>query len=160
MDFNFKPIGVIHTPYKEKAGMPIQAVFGDGVEGTIEVFDEYAAGLDDLEGISHVFLIYVFHRSQGFKLKITPFRDNCERGLFATRAPKRPNPIGLSIVRILGVEGNVIRVADLDMLDGTPLLDIKPFNPAIDHRDNCSLGWMDGRFEKHQSTPSDDRFNK
>jgi len=160
MSINFNPIGVIRSPFKEAAGMPIQAVDADGADGTVEVFEEFAPGLADLEGFSHIILLYVFHRSEGYQLRVTPFRDTNERGLFATRAPKRPNPIGLSVVRLLAVDGNVLRVADLDVLDGTLLLDIKPFNPEIDHRDGCKVGWMKGRFGADKRHPSDDRFDQ
>jgi tRNA-Thr(GGU) m(6)t(6)A37 methyltransferase TsaA len=122
--------------------MPIQPRFANGVEGTVEVFEEYAPGLADLDGFSHVHLIYHLHRSSGFALTVVPYMDTELRGLFATRAPRRPNPIGLSVVRLLGITGTRLRVADLDILDGTPVLDIKPFNPVVDHREFCRTGWM------------------
>jgi tRNA (adenine37-N6)-methyltransferase len=154
----WEPIGVIRTPFANQAGMPIQPSRSGGGEGTVEMFEDYREGLTDLDGFSHVILLYVFDRSEGYELTVTPFRDTVPRGLFATRAPRRPNPIGLSVVRLLAVEGGTLHVADLDILDGTPLLDIKPFNPAIDHRDGCRIGWMEGRFGAGQDKPSDDRF--
>ena len=136
--------------------MPIQPSRGRGVRGTVEVAPEFADGLADLDGFSHVVLIYHFHRSQGFDLRVTPFLDTEKRGLFATRAPRRPNAIGLSVVCLLGIEGNRIAVQDLDILDGTPLLDIKPYVPEFDHRTEVCEGWLEG--VKNRSVDSDDRF--
>ena len=151
-----RPIGFIHSPFKERRGMPIQPTRGRGVRGTIEILPEYADGLADLDGFSHIVLIYYFHRSQGFDLRVTPFLDTEKRGLFATRAPRRPNPIGLSVVRLLGIKGRVLTVQDIDMLDGTPLLDIKPYVPDFDIRTNVREGWLAG--VKHRDVDSDDRF--
>jgi tRNA-Thr(GGU) m(6)t(6)A37 methyltransferase TsaA len=122
--------------------MPIQPRFANGAEGTVEVFEDFAPGLADLDGFSHIHLIYHLHRSSGFSLTVVPYMDTELRGLFATRAPRRPNPIGLSVVRLLGITDTRLRVADLDILDGTPVLDIKPFNPVVDHRESCRTGWM------------------
>jgi len=157
-DFRFRSIGTIRTPFAERAGMPIQPVGAGGAEGSVEVEEAYRDGLADLDGFSHIILLYAFDRSQGHELSVTPFRDTVPRGVFATRAPRRPNPIGMSIVRLLSVEGTTLRIADVDVLDGTPLLDIKPFNPAIDHRAGCRVGWMEGRFEARNELVSDDRF--
>jgi tRNA-Thr(GGU) m(6)t(6)A37 methyltransferase TsaA len=156
MKIEYQPIGLIHTPFKQRQGMPIQPSRGRGVRGIVEVAPEYADGLADLDGFSHVVLIYHFHRSQGFDLRVTPFLDTEKRGLFATRAPRRPNAIGLSVVRLLGIEGNRIEVQDLDILDGTPLLDIKPYVPEFDHRTEVREGWLEG--VKDRSVDSDDRF--
>ena len=139
----YRPIGVIHTPFTEREGMPIQPSRGRGVAGTIEVFPEFAEGLADLDGFSHIVLLYHLHRSRGFDLRVTPFLDTHLRGLFATRAPRRPNPIGLSVVRLIGVEDNRISVQDLDILDGTPLLDIKPYVPDFDRHTECRVGWLE-----------------
>jgi len=158
MGITFYPIGVIHTPFEEPAGMPIQPCFADGAPGHVEVFEEFADGIADLAGFSHLHLIYHFHRSSDWSLRVTPYLDDHERGLFATRAPRRPNPIGLSVVRLVGVEGNRLRVEDVDMLDGTPLLDIKPFNPAVDHRDGCRVGWMADKTGSDGRGVSDGRF--
>lgn len=138
----YRPIGVVHSPFTEPVGMPIQPCFADGVEGAVEIFEEFEPGLADLDGFSHIHLIYHLHRSSGFALEVVPYMDVEPRGVFATRAPRRPNPIGLSVVRILGITGARLRVADLDILDGTPVLDIKPFNPGVDHRERCRVGWM------------------
>jgi len=157
MKIEYRPIGLIHTPFKQREGMPIQPSRGRGVRGTVVVAPEYADGLADLDGFSHVVLIYHFHQSRGFDLRVTPFLDTQKRGLFATRAPRRPNAIGLSVVRLLGIEGNRIAVQDLDILDGTPLLDIKPYVPEFDHRTEVREGWLEG--VKDRNVDSDDRFS-
>ena len=156
MKIEYRPIGFIHSPFKERRGTPIQPTRGRGVRGTVEIMPEYADGLADLDGFSHVVLIYHFHRSQGFDLRVTPFLDTQKRGLFATRAPRRPNAIGLSVVRLLAIEGNLITVQDIDMLDGTPLLDIKPYVPEFDIRAEVREGWLAG--VKNRNVDSDDRF--
>ena len=157
LKIEFQPIGFIHSPFEERLGMPIQPTRGRGVRGTVEILPEYADGLADLDGFSHIVLIYYFHRSQGFDLRVTPFLDTEKRGLFATRAPRRPNAIGLSVVRLLGIEGNLITVQDVDMLDGTPVLDIKPYVPEFDIRADAREGWLAG--VKHREVDSDDRFS-
>ena len=138
------PIGVIRTPHHQGEQTPIQPVFARGIEGRVEVLPRYADGLRDLEGFSHVWLIYWLHKASAPRLKVTPFLDDTERGVFATRAPCRPNPIGLSLVRLQRREGNVLYVEDVDILDGTPLLDIKPHAPRFDRRENVRCGWLDG----------------
>jgi tRNA-Thr(GGU) m(6)t(6)A37 methyltransferase TsaA len=157
MKFNFSPIGIIHSPYAEPVGVPIQGVFADGTVGTVEVFPEFAAGLSDLDGFSHIILLFCFHCSQGYALTCTPFLDVRPRGVFATRAPRRPNPIGLSIVSLLGIEECVLRVADIDIVDGTPLLDIKPYIPDFDVRTVVRTGWYESARNKEQ-TFADTRF--
>jgi tRNA-Thr(GGU) m(6)t(6)A37 methyltransferase TsaA len=151
----FRSIGVIRTPFTDKVGMPIQGAFAPEAAGTVEVFPEFVDGLDDCDGFSHLYLIYVFHETAGYQLKCQPFRDDQRRGVFSTRAPRRPNPIGLSIVRLVQRRGNVLDVREVDMLDGTPLLDIKPYVPRFDARDGARTGWLersrdtrraDGRF--------------
>jgi tRNA-Thr(GGU) m(6)t(6)A37 methyltransferase TsaA len=144
MDIVMHPIGVIHTPFSNKRTTPIQPSRSTAV-GQIEVYPAYAAGLRDLAGFSHIFLLYVFHRSDGYTLQVTPFLDNQERGLFATRYPARPNPIGLSIVRLLAVHDQVLEIEGADMLDGTPLLDIKPYVPDFDAQVNVRTGWYTTR---------------
>jgi tRNA-Thr(GGU) m(6)t(6)A37 methyltransferase TsaA len=139
-----KPIGVIHSPFVDKAQTPIQANRSTAI-GQVEVFPEYAPGLQDLEGFSHVYLLYAFHMSEGFKLKVRPFLDDEEHGLFATRHPCRPNPIGLSVVRLLTCRGNVLEIEGVDVLDGTPLLDIKPYVPDFDVRTDVKTGWYASR---------------
>jgi tRNA-Thr(GGU) m(6)t(6)A37 methyltransferase TsaA len=152
-----RPIGVIHSPFKECKDMPVQPAMAQGVTGSVQIFDEFAAGLKDLAGFDRIWLLFWFHRATPARMCVTPYLDSQERGLFATRAPARPNPIGLSNVRLLAVEDSLLRVADLDILDGTPLLDIKPFVPAFDSFPASRTGWLstvkggsavaDGRFE-------------
>jgi tRNA-Thr(GGU) m(6)t(6)A37 methyltransferase TsaA len=158
-EFQFSSIGVLKTPYKEKRGVPIQGVFDGDSKGRAEIFEEYEAGLKDIEGFSHLILLFVFHRSEGYNLVCKPYMEDIPHGVFCTRAPKRPNPIGLSVVRLEKREGNILHLAEVDMLDNTPLLDIKPFVPRFDHRDDTRVGWMKGtlRDANHRKV-SDDRF--
>lgn len=130
--FTYTAIGTIHSPYTDVTDMPIQPVGARGVRGTVEIKSELVGGLADLGGFSHIILIYALHRSTGYSLTITPALDPVPRGIFATRSAKRPNAIGLSVVRLVGVKGNVITIEDVDILEGTPLLDIKPYVPAFD----------------------------
>jgi tRNA-Thr(GGU) m(6)t(6)A37 methyltransferase TsaA len=138
--------------------MPIQPTGAIGVRGRVEILPEYQAGLKDIEGFSHLILLYRFHRSSGFQLEVVPFLDSQPRGLFATRAPRRPNPIGLSIVRLDAVEDGVLHVQDIDILDGTPLLDIKPYVPVFDRRDGAKAGWIEQRGDAVAAQKSDSRF--
>jgi tRNA-Thr(GGU) m(6)t(6)A37 methyltransferase TsaA len=155
-----RPIGIIHTPFKELENMPIQPSGAAGIRGTVEIFPEFAEGLKDLDGFSHVILLYRFHESRGFKLIVTPFLDSEPRGVFATRAPKRPNPIGLSIVSLVQVRGSSLEIKNADVLDGTPLLDIKPYVPEFDHQENCRIGWLEQARGKVRNKRSDERFRK
>ena len=141
--FTFHPIGIIHSPHAEAKGTPIQPRYSEGFEGTVELLPEFAESLTDLDGFERVWLIYAFDRSEGWKPKVTPFRDTAERGLFATRAPKRPNAIGMSCVRLTRIEGTTLHVAEIDILDGTPLLDIKPYVPDYDAYPDSKAGWLD-----------------
>ena len=143
-EFMMRAIGVIRTPFTETQGMPIQPAFSQAV-GRVEVFAEYVEGLQDLEGFSHVILIYALHRSEGYVLRVKPFLDDVTHGLFATRYPGRPNPIGLSTVRLLSSRDNVLEVEGIDVLDRTPLLDIKPYVPNFDSRADALAGWYDSR---------------
>ncbi len=136
-------IGIIHTPFKEAQGTPIQPIYADAAEGIIEIFPEFREGTADLDGFERIWLIYWFDKTSPPKLKVVPFRDDMERGIFATRAPCRPNPIGLSSVRLLGIDGSKLRIADVDILDQTPLLDIKPYIPKIDSFGQSRAGWFD-----------------
>jgi len=158
MKIVFQPIGVIHSPFTEPKGMPIQAAGAAGIMGTAEVFEEFHPGLKDLEGFSHIILLYHFHRSQGYSLQIVPFMDSQVRGLFATRAPKRPNPIGLSVVRLHRIEGGVLHIENVDVLDGTPLLDIKPYVPEFDAQTEVRAGWLEEARRTVSDRKSDDRF--
>jgi tRNA (adenine37-N6)-methyltransferase len=142
MDFHLRPIGIIHTPFTEKSHTPIQASLSQAA-GTVEVHQEFVAGLQDLEGFSHIILLYVFHESSDYSLLVKPFLDDQLRGLFATRYPARPNPIGLSVVKLISRQGFILQVEGLDMLDGTPLLDIKPYVPDFDVRTGTRSGWYE-----------------
>jgi tRNA-Thr(GGU) m(6)t(6)A37 methyltransferase TsaA len=155
-----RPIGIIHTPFKELENMPIQPSGAAGIRGTAELFPEFAEGLKDLDGFSHIVLLYRFHESRGYKLMVTPFLDSEPRGVFATRAPKRPNPIGLSIVILVQIRGSSLEIENVDILDGTPLLDIKPYVPEFDHQENCRIGWLEQARGKVRSKKSDKRFKK
>ena len=154
----YKPIGIIRTPFKSMEGMPIQAAGATGSQGKVVLLPELADGLKDLEGFSHIILLYHFHRSAGARLTVVPFLDNCPRGVFATRAPSRPNPIGISTVRLVAVEKHILRVQNVDMLDETPLLDIKPYVPQFDRFDVQRVGWLEGVDEISGDTKSDGRF--
>ena len=140
MEFVMKPIGVIYSSFREKAQTPIQPTRSLGV-GTVEVYPEYAGGLQDIEGFSHIILLYIFHQSHGYSLLVKPFLDDHLHGLFATRHPERPNPIGFSIVRRLSRSGNILQIKGVDVLNGTPLLDIKPYVPDFDVRTDVKTGW-------------------
>jgi len=156
----FKPIGVIHTPYSEPKGTPIQPSRSSHAKGRIEILPEFIPGLSDLEGFSHITLVYYFHLSEGFDLSVKPFLDTQLRGLFSTRAPRRPNAIGLSVVRLVGIEGGTIHIEDVDMVDRTPLLDIKPFVPAFEEIDSYRLGWLEGKTKRMGDISADDRFSE
>jgi tRNA-Thr(GGU) m(6)t(6)A37 methyltransferase TsaA len=146
MDYQMHPIGIIHSPFTDKSQTPIQASRSQ-VTGFVEIYPEFAEGLQDLEGFSHIILLYVFHESIGYSLRVKPFLDDQERGLFATRYPARPNPIGFSVVRLISQIGSVLEVEGVDMLDGTPLLDIKPYVPDFDIRTDARSGWYESRRE-------------
>lgn len=158
MEIVYRAIGVIHSPFKTLKSMPVQPVSDASARGIVEVEPEYQEGLADLEGFSHLILIYHFHLAHSCNLTVLPFLDNENRGVFATRAPSRPNPIGLSIVGLTGVDKNRLDVAQLDILDGTPLLDIKPYVPEFDHRPNARAGWFEQARGAVYSKLSDDRF--
>ena len=158
MNFPITSIGVIHTPFENLEGMPIQPTGAVEVRGTIVINKEYEPGLKDIEGFSHLILLYAFHWSKGYDLLVEPFLDDQKRGLFATRAPRRPNPIGLSIVRLVERKGPVLTVKDIDVLNGTPLLDIKPYVPAFDVKTVTAVGWLEENQERAVSLKSDNRF--
>lgn len=137
------PIGVIRSPHRRAGETPIQPVYARGVRGRVEILPQYAEGLRDLDGFSHVYLLYRFHEASATRLTVKPFLDTQARGVFATRAPCRPNPIGLSLVRLVGCEANVLHIEDVDVLDGTPLLDIKPYVTRFDYRADARCGWQE-----------------
>ncbi len=153
-------IGIIHTPFKQSSGTPIQPKYGKDARGEVEVFPEFAEGLDDLEGFDRIWLIFGAHRARPAGLKQVPYRDTVERGVFAIRSPSRPNPICISPVRLLEREGNRLMVAEVDMLDGTPLYDIKPYIARVDAYPDAKGGWFDSaRGEREGVERADDRFS-
>lgn len=158
MTITFQPIGIIHSPFTELQGMPIQPAGAAGVTGTIEVFPEFQGGLDDLDGFSHLILLYHLHRSRGFTLHVIPFMDIQPRGVFATRAPRRPNAIGLSVVRLARIERGVVYVENVDILDGTPLLDLKPYIPEFDAPEPVRTGWLEDARKTVADRKADGRF--
>ena len=157
-EMKYKPIGIIHSPFKDINGMPIQPTAAKGITGTVEVKPEYADGLRDIEGFSHIILIYHFHLSEGYSLEVKPFMDDHLRGVFATRAPRRPNPIGISVVKLAKIEGRILQVEDLDIVDGTPLLDIKPYVPEFDVQKAERTGWLSKSTYELSEVRSDERF--
>jgi len=158
MKIEFSPIGIIHTAYKTINNVPIQPTADKDSEGWIEVFDEYSDGLADLDGFSHLYLIFHLHKSAGYKLKVIPFLDTVERGIFATRSPARPNPVGLSVVKLVSVNGNIVNIRGLDIVDGTPLIDIKPLVPMFEDSNDIRIGWFEGKAGEIPGKLSDDRF--
>ena len=154
----FTSIGTIRSPWTDIAGMPVQPPGAAGVRGTILIDERYAAGLCDIGGFSRLILIYALHKTNGYALEVVPFLDTVPHGIFATRSPKRPNAIGLSVVRFVAVNGNELTVEDIDILDGTPLLDIKPYVPAFDSFPDGKAGWFDRCCHNVETTRSDDRF--
>jgi tRNA-Thr(GGU) m(6)t(6)A37 methyltransferase TsaA len=158
--FSYQPIGIIHSPFKRREGTPIQPIGGTEVKAEVEIFPEYVEGLQDLSGFSHIILLYHCHLSQTYKLKVKPFLDDVERGVFATRAPARPNPIGMSVVRLRRIENNTIYIQDVDIIDQTPLLDIKPFVPDFDVRKADRAGWVEKKAINANKVSDDGRFGK
>ena len=143
-ELRLRPIGVIRSPFREASGTPIQAALAEDAEGSVEVLEEFAGGLKDLEGFERIWLLYWFDRAKSDgQLLVTPYLDTTPRGVFSTRAPSRPNAIGLSSVRLLSVEHNVLKIQGVDVLDGTPLLDIKPYVPRFDCFEAARAGWLD-----------------
>lgn len=161
-EITYHPIGIIHTGFKEREGVPIQPAGGKKFEGYVEIYPEYEQGLEDLEGFSHVYLIYHFHLSSDYSLMVKPFMDSKEHGLFATRAPKRPNPIGISIVRVVDIDKNIIHINYVDVVDSTPLLDIKPYVPEMGGGENedIKIGWLENNIHKVETSRADDRFTE
>jgi len=154
----WRPIGVIRTPHREPTGTPIQPTYATDCVGEVIVDLQYADALADIEGFERLWLLYAFDRAGIYRPRVVPYRDTVEHGLFATRSPCRPNPIGLSTVRLLGREGNRLRVSGLDILDGTPLLDIKPYVPEYDAHPAAASGWLDARRSERQH--ADGRFHE
>lgn len=158
MSILYHPIGVIHSPFTSIENMPIQPTAAVGICGTVEVSADLVDGLQDLDGFSHIILLYHFHRAAKARLTVTPFLDTESRGVFATRASSRPNPIGLSVVRLLSVEGNTLYIENVDVVDGTPLLDVKPYVPKFDHYEGVQVGWLASARKNIEETRADNRF--
>ena len=160
MKIELEQIGEIQTEFKEIEGMPIQPTGAKGIKGKIIIKEKFIEGLKDLEGFSHIHLIYLLHKVEGYKLEVKPFMDNTTHGVFATRSPKRPNRIGMSVCKLNKIEGNTIHIENVDILDKTPLLDIKPYVPQLyeDTIDELKIGWFETNHQKAKSQKSDDRF--
>lgn len=158
MDVIYKPIGVIHSPFHNLEEMPIQPTSNASGPGIVEIYPDYIDGLKDLEGFSHIYLLYHLHEVHQSRLLVTPFLDKEPRGIFSTRAPSRPNPIGLSLVKIVRIENNLIYVDQVDILDGTPLLDIKPYVPDFESVQNVRIGWLEQAKGQISTRKSDSRF--
>lgn len=155
---SFRSIGRIESPFQSPEEMPIQSKGADGIFGKIILLPEFEDGLKDLDGFSHIILLYHWHLSDGYSLHVKPFLDTVERGLFSTRAPRRPNPIGISVVRLHGIEGNILHIEGVDVINGTPLLDIKPYIPAVDTVEADRAGWVSGNEDSFRTRKSDNRF--
>jgi tRNA (adenine37-N6)-methyltransferase len=156
----YRPIGIIHSSFREPRGTPIQPPGATGAPGTVEVFSQYIEGLTDLDGFSHIILLYHFHLPSKPVMMAKPFLDNKEHGVFAIRGVSRPNPIGISTVRLIGLEGNILHIKDVDIIDGTPLLDIKPYVPEFDMREATHVGWYAKKVGDVQTSKDDGRFIK
>jgi tRNA-Thr(GGU) m(6)t(6)A37 methyltransferase TsaA len=154
----YKPLGVVHSPFKEPKNVPIQATAARGIKGTLEIYPEYADGLKDLEGFSHIILLYHFHLIKGYSLLVKPFLDDKLHGIFATRSPARPNPIGISIVHLTRIKNSTLHIQDIDIVDGTPILDIKPYIGKFDYRKTTKIGWFRGKISRLATTRDDGRF--
>ncbi len=163
MKIEFESIGTVHSPFTELEGMPIQPIGAKGIEGKICIKDEYKPGLKDIDGFSHLILIYHLHKTKGNALEVKAFKDNNTHGVFATRSPKRPNNIGMTTVKLDKVEDDVLYISNVDILDGTPLLDIKPYVPQLFEDtlvDDIKIGWFEKNHQKAKNQKADDRFIK
>jgi len=156
----YRPIGVVHSPFRAPQDVPIQSAAAKEVNGYVEVAEEYVEGLRDVEGFSHLILVYHCHLAQEYSLLVKPFMDDELHGVFSTRAPSRPNAVGVSVVRLTKKEKNILHIQDVDIIDGTPLLDIKPFVPDFDQRKAEKIGWLTGKIGKMHSSRDDGRFAK
>ena len=158
MNFSVTPIGYLETPFETVNNMPIQPSVIASSQGKAVLYDEFATGLKDLDGFSHIILLFLLHKIEGYQLEVVPFMDDVPHGVFATRSPKRPNRIGMSIVTLEHIEGNVIHFQGVDMLNGSPLLDIKPYYSYFDNRQNVRNGWLEGKVLTAKRLKSDNRF--
>ena len=157
-EISFTPIGVIHSPFSQPQGTPIQPGAAAGVSGTVELDPTYIEGLQGLDGFSHIMLLYHFHLAKTYQPHVKPFMDDAAHGLFATRAPARPNPIGVSVVELVRIDGATLHLRGVDIVDGTPLLDIKPFAPGFSGPANARIGWLAERITVLPETRDDGRF--
>jgi len=160
MDITYQPIGIVHSAFKTAVGTPIQPSAAQGTEAIIEIFPEFAEGITDLEGFSHIYILFHCHLITKKELMVVPFLDTNPHGVFATRSPGRPNPIGISVVHLEKVENNKLYVRNIDILDGSPVLDIKPYLPAFDVHEADKIGWLEKNVLKMNDTKDDGRFNK
>lgn len=160
MKIEMESIGTINTEFQQIEGMPIQPTGAKGIKGKIILENKYKKGLKDIEGFSHLHILYLLHKVEGYSLEVKPFMDNNTHGIFATRSPKRPNRIGSSVVKLEKIEDNIIHISNIDVLDQTPLLDIKPYVPQLyeDTVDELKIGWFESNYEKAKSQKSDNRF--
>lgn len=158
-DIIYQPIGIIHTPFTKVDQMPIQPTGDSSAAGSVEIFPAYSEGLKDVDGFSHLILLYHLHEITDTNLIVVPFLDTEQRGVFSTRAPVRPNPIGISVVKLINIKGNWLNVENLDVLDGTPLLDLKPYIPDFDAPVDVRIGWLENARIEVKSMKSDDRFH-
>jgi tRNA-Thr(GGU) m(6)t(6)A37 methyltransferase TsaA len=158
-EITYQPIGVIRSPFTHPEGTPIQLAGAEGIDGRAEILPEYVEGLQDVDGFSHIILIYHFHLSGAPPLRVKPFMDSEAHGVFAIRAPSRPNPIGISVVRLVRIDDNILHIQDIDIIDGTPLLDIKPYVPKFDIREVEKIGWLEKNVHKVAASRDDGRFN-
>lgn len=154
----FSPIGKVHSPHKSPEGTPIQPSAAEGTKGRVEIFPDYREGLEDLGGFSHVILVYHFHLSGESELKVKPYMDDRLHGVFATRSPARPNPLGISTVRLKRIESGSLYIEDVDLIDGTPVLDVKPHVLEFDQPDETKEGWLESNVHKLDESTDDGRF--
>ena len=151
MEIKLKPIGIIHSPFKKKEDVESKKYADpkgfDSIQGELEIFKEYEDGLKDIEGFSHLIVLFAFHKSEGYRLHTKPLLDNKLRGVFSTRHPNRPNPIGMTVVNVIERKGNFLKVSGIDMIEGTPILDIKPYT-SRDQKSPIKLGWLENRMKK------------
>lgn len=159
-EITYRPIGIIRSPFSEPRDTPIQPAGAENIEGTVELLPEYTEGLKDLEGFSHIILVYHFHLSKEGPLRVKPYMDNRAHGVFAMRGPGRPNPVGISTVRLTKIKKNILHIRDVDIVNGTPLLDIKPYVPEFDIRKAQKAGWLENNVHKLSKTRDDGRFTR
>lgn len=154
----YNPIGIIYSPFKKIEGTPIQPAAANDVKGIIELREDLVEGLKDLDGFSHIILLYHFHLSKEYSLSVVPFLDDASHGVFATRAPRRPNSIGLSVVKLVKIENNILHIENVDVINGTPLLDIKPYVRDFENREELRIGWLSEKTKKAVNIKADNRF--